>query len=101
MLIKYIYDYSNRGPDGKNRRNIGCLVMDNGMVGVSICNPKDDFFKSRARDIAIARMNTRPFNINDVPKRYITDYNGRVVLLQNHVQDMITHLMTLSKMSFN
>jgi len=54
MLIKYVYDYS-----GKNRRPVACVVgykdNDEVRIGISVCNPKDNFVKRIARDIAYGR----------------------------------------------
>lgn len=50
MLVKYLRN--------ENRIPYGCVVaVGPGMVGYSVCNPKDKFNKELGRQIAIGRAN--------------------------------------------
>lgn len=50
MLVKYLYSYESQ------KKPFGVIVATKDGIGLSMCNPKDDFNKEMGKKIALGRI---------------------------------------------
>ncbi len=94
MLIRYIREFPHVDINGTFHRGkpVGCVVaLDAERIGISVCNPKDNYNKKLGRAIAASRAD---YGINHpIPNRCVDiNEDGSLVMLADAVKDTVDYL---------
>ena len=87
MQTRYIYEVVPQFVDiftfVLHKHPVACLVYEDGVIGISVCNKTDSFNKKRARNIAIGRLMNGSEVV--VPNRKMINIRGEKTTLVNEV----------------